>query len=184
MDHIYRYAITPNLGGIVTDQETWIDYFKEYPIPGVEIKLYPDTDYTMDKLYGIDTELDRATQERVYLPSGGYLLIEPTETMTVIDVNSGKNVKKKKQADYAYENNVEAAREAARQLRLRNISGMILVDFINMNSKEQEEQLLTLMRELTRSDYVNVTVLDITRLGLMEITRAKKYASLREQLSK
>ena len=126
--------------------------------------------------------LDAALLKKVYLPSGGYLIIEPTEALTVIDVNSGHNVKKKKQKDYYLANNLEAAAEIAKQIRLRNISGIIIVDFINLKDPAQKDQLISYMKSLLITDYVKANVVDFTRLNLMEITRAKKYASLQQIL--
>ena len=102
--------------------------------------------------------------------------------MTVIDVNSGHNVKKTKQKDYYLANNLEAAAEIARQIRLRNISGIIIVDFINLKDPAQKDQLISYMKSLLVTDYVKANVVDFTRLNLMEITRAKKYASLQQIL--
>ena len=114
-------------------------------------------------------------------------MIEPTEALTVIDVNTGKYEAKKsagnKASEETYEKiNREAAEEIALQLRLRNLSGMILVDFINMASKEKEDALLDLMRTLVRRDKMKTRVVDITPLGLMEITRKKQNKPLREQV--
>ena len=97
----------------------------------------------------------------------------------------GKDVdrKKKKKDDYYLSNNMEAAKEIARQVRLRNISGIIVVDFINLKNKEQKDALTTYMKSLLKEDYVKANVVDFTRLDLMEITRAKKYQSLQQALS-
>ena len=104
---------------------------------GLQITFYSD-DYPLEKLYRLDHYYESALQKTVWLPSGGSLVIEPTEAMVVIDVNSGSVTKKKKQAEMVYyEMNREAAVEIAKQLRLRNLSGIIVVDFINMEKKEQ-----------------------------------------------
>ena len=109
------------------------------------------------------------------------IIIESLETLTVIDVNSGKNRSRREEALFAI--NVEAAKEIARQLRLRNISGMILVDFINLKKKEQQQKLISVIREELQKDSVPANFIDITRLGLVELTRKKVYKSLREILS-
>lgn len=165
---------------VVTDSDEWFQMLQKTYGVFIPVRKYEDESYSMEKLYSIQEMLSSALNKKVFLPSGGYLLIEPTETLTVIDVNSGKNVKKKNKREYYLSNNKEAAVEVARQLRLRNISGMILVDFINMTESEDMEELLRYMRKLVKEDYVNVKVLDITKLGLMEITRAKKYKMLGE----
>lgn len=128
-------------------------------------------------LYGLSAKLREATETRVWLKSGGYLVIEPTEALTVIDVNSGKYSGKKAIRDTFRLINLEAAAEIARQLRLRNLSGIIIVDFINMeDSADKQELLQALSREL-RQDPVKAVVVDMTPLGLVEITR-KKSAGL------
>ena len=100
--------------------------------------------------------------ERVWLKHGGYLVIQPTEALTVVDVNSGKCVSKKKTDDAYLKLNLEAADEIAKQLRLRNISGIILVDFVNMDSGEDMQQLLKDMRIKCAQDPVQTTVVDVT----------------------
>ena len=179
--HLYRY-LDDGITEIITDQGDWYTRLMEETICSPLTRRYEDAGYPIYKLYNIPGQLQSALQTKVHLPSGGYLLMEPTETLTVIDVNSGGNTRKKSVEEYSYANNLEAAAEIARQLRLRNISGMILVDFINMKSEEHQQSLLHMMRNATKADYVKVSVLDVTRLGLMELTREKKYPSLREQL--
>lgn len=180
-EHIHRLSHEA-CDEIVTDDNSWFDRLKSDDAIPCPIRKYEDADYPMEKLYGLHSMLNRALEPKVYLPHGGHILIEPTETLTAIDVNSGKNVSRKKAADYFWANNREAAEEIARQLRLRNISGMILVDFINMEDETQERELMSFMKRLTLSDYAKVDVIDYTKLGLMEITRAKKYPSLSQQL--
>ena len=127
--------------------------------------------------------IDEVCHEKIWLKSGGFLVIQQTEAFVSIDVNSGNNTKKKKKDDYYLSNNMEAAKEIARQVRLRNISGIIVVDFINLKNKEQKDALTTYMKSLLKEDYVKANVVDFTRLDLMEITRAKKYQSSQQALS-
>ncbi len=181
-EHIDRFK-REGLTEIVTDDPAWYDLLKENYADSISIRLYEDPAYSLKGLYGIEQMLTQALAKKVYLPSGGYLVIEPTEALTVIDVNSGNNTKKKKKGDYYLSNNMEAAREIARQVRLRNISGIIVVDFINLKDKEQKEALTTYMKSLLKEDYIKANVVDFTRLDLMEITRAKKYQSLQQSLS-
>ncbi len=112
--------------------------------------------------------------ERVWLKSGAYLVIQPTEALTVVDVNTGKNVAKKEMQENFLRVNKEAAEEIARQLRLRNLSGMVLVDFINLTSKSAEEELLKTFRAALQKDPVPAQLIDMTALGLVEVTRKKK----------
>lgn len=147
-----------------------------------KIRLYEDPMLPLQKLYCVETRLSEALSKNVWLKSGGYLVIEPTEALTVIDVNTGKSIGKKKAEEHYFKINMEAAAEIALQLRLRNLSGMILVDFINMQSKEQEEALVQRLKMLLKEDSVKTDVIDITGLGLVEITRKKKNKPLWEQL--
>lgn len=147
-----------------------------------KLKYYEDKQLDLHKLYSIQVQLERALQKKVWLKSGANLLIEPTEAMTVIDVNSSKNSKKKLPAEQHLQVNLEAAAEIASQLRLRNISGIIIIDFIDMASPEHKEQLLLAMRALVKADPVKTEVVDLTRLGLMELTRKKMRRPLHEQL--
>lgn len=145
------------------------------------LKFYEDASYPLYKLYGLERVLDNALKPMAWLSSGENLVIEQTEAMTVVDVNSGKQISKKEKN--AFDINVEAAKELALQLRLRNISGIIIVDFINMNSDENRKKLLSILREETKYDPCKVTVHDYTKLGLCEITREKRYPSLKEVLT-
>jgi ribonuclease G len=112
------------------------------------------------------------------MKSGANIIIEQLETLTVIDINSGKNISKNDDAILAI--NKEAAIEIAKQLRLRNISGMIIIDFINMKSKEHLTELIQVLKEHLKHDSVPCTFMDVTRLGLVELTRKKTYKSLKE----
>lgn len=146
-----------------------------------KIRLYQDPLLPLYKLFSLETGLQRALSEKVWMKSGGFLVIQQTEACTVIDVNSGKNSAGKMKETLIGQLNREAAAECARQIRLRNLSGIILIDFINMESKEEEEELLGYMRSLVRLDGITTRAVDITPLGLMEITRKKQKKTLREQ---
>ena len=128
-------------------------------------------------------KLEEALNKKVWMKSGAYLVIEQTECLTTIDVNSGKMLKGTQKEEAIWSINEEAAREAALQIRLRNLSGIIIIDFINMKDKAAEEKLLKRMKELTAFDAVSTTVVDMTPLGLMELTRRKTKRSLKEQLA-
>lgn len=172
---------------IITDQETLYLQLKEYcdangaAAQKIKVRLYQDNMFPLSMLYSIDKKLGTALDSHVWLKSGGYLVIEPTEALTVIDVNSGKYESGKNSEDSYRKINWEAAREIALQLRLRNLSGIIIVDFINMESVHDKKELLTYLRALVKSDSVSTTVVDITTLGLVEITRKKINKPLREQ---
>ena len=137
---------------------------------------------SLNKLYSLDVRLEEALRERVWLKSGGYLIIQPTEALTVIDVNSGKSIARKKAQEHYLKINLEAAKEIARQLRLRNLSGIIVADFIDMKSDADNQTLLQTLRESVRTDRVMVQIVDMTKLHLVEITRKKIKKPLAEQL--
>lgn len=148
------------------------------------LRLYDDPAISLRLLYSLERGMDEALDTRVWLKCGGYLVIEPTEAMTVIDVNSGKNESKKMGEETYYQVNVEAAEEVARQLRLRNLSGIIIVDFINMSEKENRQKLLEYLKMLTAQDPQHPRIVDMTPLGLVEITRKKSHPTLAEQWKK
>ena len=130
--------------------------------------------------FNIETQIEKALKKRVWLPCGGYLIIDPCEAMTVIDVNSGKMILGRDLEETALRVNREAAKEVARQLRLRNIGGIVMVDFIDMRKSDHQQEIIRVMKEETISDRAQVNVEGFTRLGLMEITRKRKHEQLRK----
>ena len=154
-----------------------------HALPGLKEKLcfYEDPQLELQKLYALQVQLERALQKNVWLKSGANLVIEPTEALTVIDVNSAKHVGKKQPQQQHLQVNLEAAHEIARQIRLRNLSGIIIIDFIDLDDEEDRQLLLKEMRKLVRTDSVKTEVIDLTKLGLMELTRQKVRKPLREQ---
>ncbi|MEY8390724.1 ribonuclease E/G [Lachnospiraceae bacterium 45-W7] len=173
--------------GILTDDLQLFQQLNQY-FSRIDEKLkskftfYEDELLSLSKLYSLEIRLKEALQERVWMKSGGYLVIQPTEALTVIDVNSGKSIAKKRAAEHYLKINLEAAEEIAHQLRLRNLSGIIIVDFIDMESEEHNQALMQALRESVRTDSVPVQVVDMTGLHLVEITRKKVKKSLAEQL--
>lgn len=147
-----------------------------------EIPLYTD-EYTLTLRYSLASLLEKTLSKRAYLKSGAYLVIEPTEAMTVIDVNSGKSIKGKNAEEQFLKINIEAAKEIARQLRLRNISGIVMIDFINMKEESHNHELMKNLAEYVRTDPVRTTVVDMTKLGLVELTRLKGKRALHEVFS-
>ena len=167
---------------IITNKEDIYHRIRE-EFPTMEnVEFYQDSRIPLEKLYSVETRLKEALDERVWLKSGAYLVIQQTEALTVIDVNSGKIQKKNPKDDIYHEINMEAAREIALQLRLRNLSGIIIIDFISQNTKEQDSQLLGYLGSLVKMDSVKIHVVDMTPLGLVEVTRKKIHKSLKEQL--
>jgi len=144
-----------------------------------DIKLWTD-ETPMSVLFGISKKLDELTGRKVWLKSGGFLIIEHTEALEVIDVNSGKNISKK---NIVSQINLEAVDEAFRQIRLRNLSGMILIDLINIDNDEDKNHIINRIKRLCVKDPIKTTFIDITGLGIVEITRKKSGQSLKELLT-
>lgn len=182
-----RDSYSGTLDGIVTDipayYEELKDYLEEYQAEDADkLTLYEDKLLPLSKLYSLDSALEHALNKHVWLKSGGYLVIEPTEAMVVIDVNTGKYSGKKKMQDTICRINMEAADEIGRQLRLRNLSGIILIDFIDMEREEDREMLMRHLGDVVSKDPVKTTVVDMTRLNLVEVTRKKVRKPLYEQI--
>ncbi|WP_088188384.1 Rne/Rng family ribonuclease [Desulfosporosinus sp. FKA] len=123
--------------------------------------------------YGVDDEIRKALRSKVWLKSGGYLIIQQTEALSVIDVNTGKYVGQRSLEDTVLHTNLEAAREIARQLRLRNLGGIIIIDFIDMAAKENQQQVIEELEVSCAADKTKSQVLGLTQLGLVEMTRKK-----------
>lgn len=166
---------------IVTDIPNVYEALQVHYKGNKAIRLYQDT-FPLKKLYSIETKMEELFSEKIYLKSGGTIFIEYTEAMTVIDVNTGKCISKKDKDTLNYQINLEAADMIARQLRLRNISGIIIVDFINMESEEYKAKLTQELKKLLKKDSVSCNYVDITGLGLVEITRKKVQKPIYEIL--
>ena len=178
---------TKEVDEILTDDrelfEQMTEYFQEnQPEDTAKLRFYEDRLLPMEKLYSLDCHLKEALGDRVWLKSGGYLVIQPTEALTVIDVNTGKFTAGKKKEAAFLKLNQEAALEAARQIRLRNLSGIVIIDFINMEETESETQLLRTLDGALRLDPIRTTLVDMTKLSLVEITRMKKERPLHESV--
>ena len=147
-----------------------------------KIMRYDDSAISLSTLYGIRGLIDNLTSRRVWLDCGGNIIIEQLETLTFIDVNSAKNIASG--SNSILKTNMEAAKEIARQLRLRNISGMIIIDFINMKSEASKDTLIEALKRYIKDDNTVCTFVDITKLGLVELTRKKVHKSLKQILEK
>jgi ribonuclease G len=128
--------------------------------------------------YGVEAEIEKLLKKKVWLPSGGYLIIDTLEALTVIDVNTGKYVGSHSFEKTVLETNLEAAVEISRQIRLRDLSGIIIVDFIDMEKKENKDKLLSTLEEHLKADRIRTTILGITALGLVEMTRKRSAKNL------
>ncbi|MDQ7849242.1 MAG: Rne/Rng family ribonuclease [Armatimonadota bacterium] len=130
--------------------------------------------------FGVEKELERALRRKVWLRSGGYIVIDRTEALTVIDVNTGKYVGKTDLASTIFKTNLEAVEEIVRQIVLRDIGGIILVDFIDMENERHRKRVLQALEEAVRRDRAKIHIIDLTQLGLVEITRKRVHQDLEE----
>ena len=146
------------------------------------IQLYQDR-RPLFEMRGVEEQIRESLEKRVALPGGGSLVIEETEALTAIDVNTGSDVKHKDQEMAILNTNLEAAMELPRQLRLRKLSGIIVVDFIDMKRHDHESRVLKRLREELRKDRVPSDLVDITQLGLVEITRKREGESLADMMT-
>lgn len=170
---------------VVTDLAEIYEVLQEnFAEADISLRFYEDQMLPLYKLYAIETRIKELLDKKVWLKSGGYLVIEPTEALVSIDVNTGKCEQGKNKEETFLRINMEAAEMIAVQLRARNLSGIIMVDFINLREKEHEKQLIEYMRSLLKKDSISADVVDMTGLGLMEITRKKVNPSFREQYGK
>jgi len=142
-----------------------------------KIELYEETEPIFDA-FGIELDIARAIGRRVWLKSGGYIVVDQTEAMTVIDVNTGKFVGKEGLEDTILKTNLEAVKEIAYQIRLRNLGGIIIVDFIDMDKLENREKLFNAFTEAMKKDRAKNTILHISELGLIQMTRKRVRENL------
>lgn len=149
----------------------------------IDVVLYEDKEYPLYKLLGLETEWKRLTNKKVWLKSGGFLVIEPTEAMVVIDVNTGKSIGKKNKDNHILKLNLEAAAEVTKQLRLRNLSGIIMIDFINMKNDEDKQQVVKCLEQGLKKDKIPGYFIEITKLDVFELTRKKIRRPLHEVIN-
>ena len=145
---------------------------------------YHDENIPIFEFYGVEADLQRALKRKVWLESGGYLVIDQTEALTSIDVNTGKYTGSKDLADTVLKTNLEAAKEIGRQLRLRDIGGIIIIDFIDMASSSDEEKVLAVLAEEVKKDRNKTHVLGFTNLGMVEMTRKKTRQNIGDYLQR
>lgn len=164
-------------GDIITDNQNIVNLLEENSI---SVTYNDEEKISLCNKYSLGSHMKEALNRKVWLKSGAYLIIEHTEAMTVIDVNTGKADLHSSREKTFEKINLEAAKEIARQICIRNISGIIIVDFINMSSSESYDNLLLKMKGFVGQDYTRCTVCGFTKLGLMEITRQKQEKPLFE----
>lgn len=180
--HFIENAYTTEYDEVVTDIPEIYEVLKEQLTQvDIPVRFYEDKMLPLHKLYSVEVRIKELLDKKVWLKSGGYLVIEPTEALISIDVNSGKYEHGKDKEETFLKINMEAAEMIALQLRARNLSGIILVDFINLQKNIHNKQLMEYMKNLLKQDNVTADVVDMTGLGLVEITRKKVNPSFREQ---
>jgi ribonuclease E len=187
---VIREEFNADYRGVVLDDPRLFEEVSDYvsavaPALADRVQVY-DRDrepLPLFERYHVHEQLHKALDRKVWLPSGGSLIIEHTEALTVIDVNTGKNVGSKSLEETVFKNNVEAAVEIARQLRLRDIGGIIVVDFIDMEVKENRDQVMRAFRDALARDKTRTQVFDISELGLVEMTRKRIGEGLLESFS-
>jgi ribonuclease G len=182
-----RDLFTPDVEKLILDSRPEYDRVKKFiaafmPDFAGHIELYDGNDPIFDG-FGIEIEIDRALERKVWLKSGGYLIVDEMEALTAIDVNTGRFVGKSSLEDTITKTNMEAAREVAEQLRIRSIGGMIVVDFIDMDRPHNREKVTRSFNDYLRRDRSKAAVTRISELGLIEMTRKRTRESLLHTLT-
>jgi ribonuclease G len=184
---VIRDLLSPQVNRIVIDSkeehENILSFINSYmPKQKYEIILYEKMEPIFDA-YGIEIEIDKILGRKVWLKSGGYIVIDICEAFVAIDVNTGRFVGKRNLADTILKTNLEAAKEIAYQLRLRNIGGIIIIDFIDMEREGDREKVFQALEEATRKDRQKMNIFKISELGLMEMTRKRTRENISRILS-
>lgn len=182
-----RDMFTPDVDKLIIDSRSEYDRIKKFiaafmPDFAGQIELYTSPEPIFDG-YGIEIEIDRALERKVWLKSGGYLIVDEMEALTAIDVNTGRFVGKRNLEDTITQTNLEAAREVAEQLRIRSIGGMIVVDFIDMDRSSNRDKVTRSFNDFLRKDRAKAAVTRISELGLVEMTRKRTRESLLHHLT-
>jgi ribonuclease G len=160
------------------------DYVEEIlPQLAHRVRLYDDPT-PLFRMRGIDAEIERLLKRRVWMKSGGYLVIDETEALTVVDVNTGRDLGRSNLEETAFATNLEATTEIARQLRLRDIGGIVVIDFIDMLSPSNQKVVMEKFREALSADRSHPTLFSMTELGLVQLTRKRVRKSLLKELSR
>lgn len=184
---ILRDVTTKDVSRIIIDNRDDFDkmrkFLKDYLVNlDVSIELY-DEDLPLFDQYNIEIEINRILDKKVWLRSGGSIVIDQAEALTVIDVNTGKYVGKRNFDDTILKTNLEASKEIAHQLKIRNIGGIIIVDFIDMERLEDREKVLHTLEQYLKEDRAKTSVVNISPLGLVEITRKRVQESMARMMS-
>lgn len=182
-----RDLVTPELETIIVDDadeyERLTRFMRRFMPRSLDrVQHYTGGDALFDA-YGVEIELNRALGRKVWLKSGGYLIIDQTEALTAIDVNTGRFVGRRNLEDTILRTNMEAIQEVVTQLRLRNVGGIIIIDFIDMEQEQNRNRVFTALTEALQQDRAKTNILKISELGLVEMTRKRVRESLLRTLS-
>jgi ribonuclease G len=182
-----RDLFTPDIQRVIVDDAASherVYKFVETFVPQLRdrISLYENEVPLMDA-YGIEVEISRALEKKVWLRSGGYIIIETTEALTVVDVNTGRYVGRKDLEETIFKTNMEAAKEIAYQLRLRNIGGIIIIDFIDMEQESHREDVFNSLQEAVKKDKSRSNILKVSEFGLVQMTRKRDRENLSQMMS-
>lgn len=187
IERTVRDFLTDEMDEIVTDDKGTLDRMQGLASiistrAKKRIRLYQGT-LPLFEYYQIQKQIDNAFFRQVWLPCGGYLVIDETEAMVTVDVNTGRNKGSKDMDKMIFDTNMEAAHEVSRQLRLRNIGGLVVVDFIDMRNRKDRQNVYNVMKERLKRDKAKTQILPISELGLMEMTRQRLNESLSVSLN-
>ncbi|MFH1653054.1 MAG: Rne/Rng family ribonuclease [Pseudomonadota bacterium] len=187
ISRVVRDLFTSDIDKVVIDDqdayERVLDFVNEYmPRQRNVVELYTGSEPIFDAL-GIEIEITRALGQKVWLKSGGYIIIEQTEALTAIDVNTGRFVGRRNVEDTILKTNLEAVKEIVYQLRLRDIGGIIILDFIDMTRQANRTKVYNTLREALKDDKARTTITKISEIGLVEMTRKRTREDLRRQLT-
>ncbi|PJA20576.1 MAG: Rne/Rng family ribonuclease [Deltaproteobacteria bacterium CG_4_10_14_0_2_um_filter_43_8] len=187
LDRVARDHFTPDIDRVVLDSEVALNtieaFISQYmPDAKSALELYSGSEPVFDA-FGIEIEITRALGQKVWLKSGGYVIIEQTEALTAIDVNTGRFVGKRDVEDTIVKTNLEAVKEIVYQLRLRDIGGIIILDFIDMQREANRQKVYHALKEALSQDKARTSVTKISELGLVEMTRKRTREDLRRQLT-
>jgi ribonuclease G len=183
---VLRDLLSPDVGRVRVDSAEAVELMREFaqrfmPQMAPKIELYSEPRPIFD-LYSVEDEIERALKRKVPLKSGGYVIIDQTEAMTTIDVNTGAYVGHRNLEETIFRTNLEAAVTIARQLRLRNLGGIIIIDFIDMAEEEHRRQVLQALEGRLAQDYAKSQIMEVSPLGLVEMTRKRNRESLQHIL--
>lgn len=177
---VIRDLYNDSIERILVNDKSYYNYLltmdETYPFKFAS-KLVLDEDFSIDRDQKLYKDIRTSLERRVDLKSGSYLIIDQLEAFTVIDVNTGSFTGARSLKDTVMQTNIEAAREIARQIRLRDIGGIILIDFIDMRSKRDETKLISMFKSYIKEDRNKTNFIDISKLGIAEITRSKRRKS-------